>query len=195
MKIIVGLTGPTGAGKSTVCRVAEDRGYSVIDCDKLAREVTEQKDVLDALCNAFGNDILDCNKRLNRRALAQKAFSSNENTELLNRTILPYIAAVIKNRINESKTPKILLDAPTLFESGTNALCDFTVAVLSSPELRLLRIISRDNITNEQARLRMSAGKSDDYYKNRVDRILYNDTTEAELKNNFNKILTELEEM
>ena len=187
MSIVVGLTGPTGSGKSTASKTAEALGFKVIDCDKLARVAVEKgREGLTALVAVFGDDILNEDGFLNRKRLAQKAFSTKENTELLNKTLLPCIAKLIDVEI---KSDKVLLDAPTLFESGVDKDCDFTIAVLADSDIRLKRIIARDNIDEAAAKLRMSAGKTDDFYIEKADHILYNNGEIDELKKAFRLIL------
>ena len=193
LKHIIGLTGPTGSGKTSACTVAEKLGYKVINCDKVAREATNKENVLAALINAFGEDITE-NGKLNRKALAQKAFANEASTELLNETILPFIVEMINEQINAASQDKILLDAPTLYESGADSICSSVVAVLSSRENRKKRILARDNLTNEAAELRLNAGKSDDFYKERTDSIIYNDGAKAEFEENFFNLLKSLEE-
>ena len=100
MKFVVGLTGQTGAGKSLLCDKARDNGFFVVDCDAVAHEVQQTEDVKIALCNVFGSDILS-GDTIDRQKLAQKAFASKEQTELLNKTILPFIVTEIKNIITE----------------------------------------------------------------------------------------------
>ena len=179
MSLIIGLTGPTGSGKTTVSKAAKDMGFKVIDCDKLARKAVEKgEEGLKAVVNAFGEDILLANGELNRKELAKKAFSTEEKTELLNKTLLPHIVEKVKAEINGEN---VLLDAPTLFESGLDSICKYTVAVLSDENIRKMRIINRDGLTEEEARLRMNAGKKDDYYLKKTDNIIYNNGTEAEL--------------
>lgn len=192
MKYILGLTGPTGSGKSSLCRAAEREGWQVIDCDKLARTATDSPEVLKALTYVFGEDILDPRGKLIRAKLAQKAFSTKENTELLNNTILPFIVELIKTQIAESECDKIILDAPTLFESGADSLCSDTCAVLSDKKTRLVRIISRDGITEEAAKLRISAGKPDRYYKGKTRHIIYNNGDEQNCVSAFLKLLSQL---
>lgn len=183
----IGLTGPTGAGKSAVSVVAKELGFQVINCDIIARRATEKGSIgLLRLAAVFGEDILNPDDTLNRKVLAEKAFSSKENTELLNKTLLPYIARLIDAEI---KSDKVLLDAPTLFESGVDSECDFTVAVLADSEIRLSRIIARDNIDETAARLRMSAGKDDAFYIEKADYILYNNGQIDEVKTAFRQIL------
>ena len=190
MSIVIGLTGPTGSGKSSVSRVAEDFGLQVIDCDKTAREATERgTDGLNALVLAFGEEILLPDGNLNRKALAALAFKDKESTELLNKTILPYIAELLKKQAQNRDT---LLDAPTLFESGINEICNKTIAVLADREIRLKRIISRDNLTLKEAETRINAGKSEDFYRARADYILYNNGDERAFLKRFSDILKEI---
>ncbi len=190
MNFVIGLTGPTGSGKSSACKVCEKYGFKAVDCDKLARIAVEKGTKgLDALVDAFCDSILNIDGSLNRKALANIAFSSKEKTALLNNTIFPFIRELV---LKETKNGKILLDAPTLFESGINEICFKTIAVLSDEEKRLERILKRDNITKEQALLRMSAGKNDDFYKNNANYIIYNNQSEEEFLKEFECVLKKI---
>ncbi len=187
MKLIIGLTGPTGAGKSTAAKIAEDLRFQVIDCDLCAREaVIKDRGGYYAVISSFGEDILDENKEIVRKRLAKKAFSSKENTELLNRTLFPFIIRIVKEKITSDF---VLIDAPTLFESGLDSICDKTVAVLSKKEIRLKRILARDKISEPDALLRIGAGKSDEYYLSKADTIIYNDGNPEEFSEKFREFL------
>lgn len=193
MKKLIGMTGPTGAGKSTAAALAREAGIQVIDCDRLAREaVLPGTAGLRALTDAFGEKILSPDGTLDRKKLAADAFSSSERTALLNRTLLPHIAALVRERIG---TECVLLDAPTLFESGLDSICDTTLAVLAGRGVRLARIRARDGLTAGEAELRVSAGKPDDFYRSGADYTVYNNGDEAafaaEIRSLFNKILEE----
>ena len=178
LKNMVGMTGPTGSGKSSAGVIAREMGIKVIDCDEYARiAVRPGMPGLDALVNAFGIEILNQEDgTLNREALAAVAFSSKEKTELLNKTLLPHIVTLIYAEIDSSQP--ILLDAPTLFESGMDLVCDKTLTVLADKEIRLKRIIERDKLTITGAKERMNAGKDDDFYRNRADYIVCNNSDE-----------------
>lgn len=190
MNTVIGLTGPTGAGKSMLAPVAEAFGFSVIDCDRVAR-VAVKKDTpgLAALVSAFGADILSSDGELNRAVLAKKAFADPEHTALLNETILPFIVTLIEDAIRNKNA---LLDAPTLFESGIDRICTATVAVLADKTVRLSRITERDRLTQEDALLRLNAGKPDPFYREKADYILYNNGSPEELNRQFSEILTEI---
>lgn len=188
--MIIGLTGPTGAGKSCLRVIAEDLGFKVIDCDIIARKATEKgADSLKALVKVFGDDILESDGSLNRKALAKKAFATKENTELLNKTIFPFITELVKKEIT---CDKVILDAPTLFESGINSMCDTVIAVTAEKEIRLDRIIKRDNIDKESALLRINAGKTDDFYLKNADYLIYNNGENNVFALEFKEILTKI---
>ena len=190
MSIIIGLTGPTGAGKSSASKVCLEKGIKVVDCDKLSRVATEKGGKgLKALVLAFGDSILSIDGSLDRKKLAALAFATPEKTELLNKTTFPFIKELVLKEIDNSD---VLLDAPTLFESGIDSICHKTVAVLSDSDIRLKRIIERDNLTEKQARLRMSAGKSDDFYIKNADYIIYNNKSEDTFINEFSETLDEI---
>lgn len=175
-KIVIGLTGQTGAGKSTVSNAMKKCGCGIIDADKIAREAVEPKTAcLKMLTNAFGCDIINKDGSLNRKKLAEKAFSSKENTQLLNEITHPYIVELTKQRIAEyfaSGCNIVVFDAPQLFESGSDKLCDIIVSVIASQECRLARIISRDGISREQALSRMKVQLSEEYFKRHSDYII-----------------------
>lgn len=176
--LIIGLTGKTGAGKSTVALKLKEKGCYIIDGDIIARQITEKgSDVLPLLQKAFGEDILDENGCLIRQKLAQKAFSSKENTELLNSITHPEINRRCEKEIDlaESQGYKTaIIDAAALLEGDCKNLCQ-KIAVVTAPEnIRLERILARDFITNEQAMTRINAQKDDEYYFSQADIIIRN---------------------
>lgn len=189
MKSIIGLTGPTGAGKSSLRQVAENFGAAFIDCDTVVHSLFEtDADCIKAVAAAFGEDTIE-NGRVNRKALAQKAFASNEKTQLLNETVFPFVTYAILREIEAKKEQIVILDAPTLFESGIDEICCLTLAVLADKEIRTRRIKARDNLSDEAAALRLTAGKDDEFYLNKAQKIIYNNNDIEALQNDFFAIL------
>ncbi len=193
---VIGLTGPTGSGKSTVAQIFCENGFEVIDCDKEARNATEKGSAgLKALTQVFGNEILLADGTLDRKKLAEIAFKTPEKTEILNKTLLPFILEIIKQRIssfNENGVDKVLLDAPTLYESGADVLCDGVIAVLCDEKTRKERIIVRDNLTEKQADVRLNASKPDNFYTSKTKHIIYNNQGVEEFKKAISTLLEDI---
>ena len=193
-KFVVGLTGPTGSGKSTAREIAAELGFFCIDADKVARDATKAgSPLLPVLQKEFG-DILNLDGSLNRAKLASAAFCDTASTEKLNSIMLPYIVKMIEHIIEGTKSILILLDAPTLFEAGANKLCKKTVGVVADESIRLKRIMARDNITEDAAKLRMSAGKQQSFYEENCDYILTNNSTADEFILSAKELFTKLKQ-
>lgn len=174
--IIYGLTGKTGAGKSTVAAFLKEKGFYVIDGDVIARHITDKgKPALKELSDFFGSDIIDADGSLNRKLLASRAFSSKENTDKLNSITHPHIHKEFIEEIEKAKKEgyeKALIDAAAILESECKSLCEKIIVVTAPEDLRLERILSRDGITEEQAKTRMRAQKDDEYYFSYADIIV-----------------------
>lgn len=176
--MIVGLTGQTGAGKTHVSSVFAEKGFSVINADNISRIVVQKgKPCLVELCEFFGKEILNEDGTLNRSLLGQIVFTDKSKLELLNSIIYPYITAeilqTIRNLYDDGKR-LILLDAPTLFESRADDFCELIISVVSKENLRLERIIKRDNISKEDALNRMNSQHDEEFFKENSDFIIKN---------------------
>lgn len=192
---LIGLTGTTGSGKSTVSRIFSEAGYAVVDADKIAHRALAEPRCIQLLTEAFGEDILSSDGSINRKALGGKAFSSKENTCLLNSITHPVIRELSLREFEELSKEgysKILFDAPTLFESGTDKLCHRVVAVTASEAVRLRRIILRDSITEEAALLRIGAQQSSEFYTSKADLTIENNGDIEDLKGRTKEVIKEL---
>lgn len=187
--IVIGLTGPTGAGKSSVAKELVALGCAVVDCDRIARQVTDScVPCLQSLAEEFGSDILQ-EGMLDRKLLAARAFASPEKTRKLNELTHPWILGETKAQIQaalDAGKPFVVVDAPLLFEAGVDALCDEIVAVTVPFEKRLQRIMKRDHISEELARARMAAQHPESWYEERAGKVisgrLDDETLRSELK-------------
>ncbi|WP_159459739.1 L-threonylcarbamoyladenylate synthase [Scatolibacter rhodanostii] len=185
---VIGLTGPSGSGKTTVCQVMNQLGAAIIDCDEVSKSpAVYDKDCLQELQNAFGSTILKDGK-LQRKELAKIAFASDDNRKKLNAITHPRILAKVWEMITQAKAvgkKLIVVDAPTLFESGLDEKCARILVVTAKEETRIHRIMQRDNLTFEEAELRIKAQKPPSFYLSRADHIISGDDG-----SNFAKRLT-----
>lgn len=176
--MVVGLTGQTGAGKTTVCKVLEKNGFAVLNADFIARQVVEPgTPCLAELREYFSSAIMNPDESLNRRALGRIVFSDPAKLEALNSMIYPYITAEILKQIrslSERGRKLILLDAPTLFESRADDFCELILSVVAKEEIREARIMQRDGISKEEAQQRMKSQYPEHFFCERSDFIIRN---------------------
>lgn len=169
--MIIGITGQSGAGKTSVCDSLAQFNIPIIKADLIAREVVKSKDCKERLARRFGEDIIK-NGELDRATLASRAFSTRENTDALNQITHPLIVQMMLACADGHST--VIFDASQLFESGLDKKCDLIIGITADENVRLSRIINRDNLTVEQAKLRISAGLSDGFFIKNCDYIIKN---------------------
>lgn len=178
--MVVGLTGQTGAGKTTVCKIFSENGFSIINADHVARQVREKgQPCLKEICEFFGKDILLENGILDRPKLAGLVFTDKKKLELLNSITYPYITSEILKtirRLSFQGNKLILLDAPTLFESRADDFCELIISVISRDNLRLERIVERDKISRESAQYRMDSQLKEEFFRQNSDFIIKNNS-------------------
>ena len=183
--MVYGLVGRSGSGKSTAAQVFAEYGFFVIDCDKVAAEVLKSDGVRRALADAFGSDVLT-KRGVNRRLLAARAFADREKLDLLNSITHPPIVARLRELCEGRE--KALLDAPTLFESGADKLCDGIIAVTASDEICEKRLLERGGATLSAIRRRLKLQKSDEYLRSRADFVIENLGDESELRKQIENV-------
>lgn len=172
---IAGLTGMSGAGKSTVSGEFMLNGFFVINCDMLARSVQCEPAFLKEISEKFEEDLLNDDKTLNRAKTAEVVFSDPKKNRKYFDIIFPYITYDLIELIRTSGKKNILLDAPTLFEAKLNILCSHIIGVVADRKTCLKRITVRDGITEAQALARLCAQHDEEFFRARSDFIIEND--------------------
>ncbi len=197
--IVIGLTGPSGAGKGEVARLFCAHGIPVLDADAIYHELLLPPSAcLDAIIERFGTAVKDADGALNRAALGSIVFSDPDALEALNRISHRFVMEEISRRLEQLQKeacPAAVLDAPQLFEAGAEHLCDPVIAVLSSEQIRLARIMARDGISEERARARIFAQKSDAFFREHADIIIENNGDLDALCKKTEEILAGLSEV
>ena len=183
---ILGITGGTGSGKTTLLNCAKAMGITVIDCDAVYHDLlannTQMLSEIEAhFPTAFTDGIFD------RKALGKIVFTDENSLQKLNqithRYVLEKANALLKNAEHAA------IDAIGLFESGLDKLCDTTVAVTAPKNLRIKRLMHRDGISEDYARARIEAQKSDEEYSALARHTLSSDCTQAEYELKCNQFL------
>ena len=194
--LIIGLTGPTGAGKGEVASIFARYGIPVINADRVYHElITPPSSCLQELVEAFGKQILLADGRLDRRALGGIVFNDPAAREQLNAITHRYVMEEVKGqieRLRREDVPVAVFDAPQLFEAGAHKACGAVVSVLAERGLRLERSMARDGITAEAAMRRILAQKSDEFFKTHSDYIVENNGALESLTPQVHRILKEL---
>ncbi|MDE6729568.1 MAG: dephospho-CoA kinase [Oscillospiraceae bacterium] len=190
--IVIGLTGQTGAGKSTVAKIFAEQGFNIINADQVARDVVNPgMPCLQELTIQFGSEILNPDHSLNRKALAGIVFTDPEKLKLLNHITHPFIIQAIRELIQDFAAAGekfILLDAPTLFESKADQFCDRIIAVIASQEIRCARIMQRDHLTRQSALDRMNSQFTEEYFISHSDDVIENHSSPEELAEKSRKL-------
>lgn len=187
---IIGITGNSGSGKSYVSEfikkyyLEQNIKAKIIDADQVAKSMQNSKsEYMRAIVREFGEDIIE-EEKLNRKKLAKTVFGNKQEKEKLDTLTQKYVVANIKEQIEMLKKQEqgvLILDVPLLFESGLNQECTITIGVIAKKEKKLERICKRDNITVEEAELRLNSQPDDEYYRNNCDYIIENNTIENEI--------------
>lgn len=192
---IIGLTGSSGAGKGFCSNFFNKCDIPCIDTDSVYHKLLIlPSKCADELIQAFGKDIVDDGKAINRKKLADIVFSKGNQSKLklLNQITHKFVIEETKDIINLYRSQKkiaAVIDAPLLFESGFDKFCDFTVAVIADKQNRIKRIIERDALSYDAALKRIEAQPSDNFYSSRAKYTIHNNADDIQLNQQLKKIL------
>lgn len=184
--MIIGITGNSGTGKTSICKVLEKNKINettpfVIDADKIVKKMSVKgEEYYNQIVSTFGKEVLQENQELDRAKLASVVFIDEEKRELLNQITYKYVAKEIEKQAKESESKFVIIDAPLLIESKLNEICDVVISVIADKETKLKRIIERDNLDEKTALDRLNAQKPDEYYIKKSNLVIVNNNSNLE---------------
>ena len=175
----IGITGNIASGKSEVEKIISSFGFLVVDLDIVSHKLLENdEEIKSAIFNEF--------QTLERKKIANIVFNNKEKLEKLNNIFHPILKKYILNLFNEASST-VFVSGALIYEAGFNNLFDKIIFVDSAYETRLERLIKRNNLTVEEAKIRLE--KQNTKFKDKADFIVENDGDIGELKEKIQKIL------
>ena len=193
---IIGITGNSGSGKSTISKlISKNYEAKIIDADKIAKEMTKNNgEYLQAIRQAFGNDVIK-NNELDKKKLADIVFLNRAEKEKLDGLTFEYVVEEIKKELEANQNldyQYIILDVPLLFESKLDKLCDYTIGVIAPKTEKIKRICKRDKLSKEKALQRLNSQPNDEFFTKNCNTVINNENKEETIKM-VNEIMLKLQ--
>lgn len=174
--IKVGLTGNIGSGKTWVCKVFESLGVPIYYADIEARKILNHPKTIQKIKPAFGNEVLSSPHEIDRKKLGTIVFQDPQALEKLNQLIHPLLKTHFTEWCSSQKDHHyIIQEAAILFENGFDPLMDITITVAAHKDIRLQRVMDRDDLSKEEVLARMKQQWSDDKKEKAADYVIKND--------------------
>lgn len=193
---VLGLTGGVGCGKTTAAAVLSGLGAFVVDADEISHNLTASPGaVLDAIRERFGDAVFGADGTLNRRALGETVFSSEEARRDLEGITHPAIQKEMLARMDAAAAQGaqvVVLDVPLLFETGLDALCDETWVMTLDEEQQALRIMTRDRISRDEAQKRINSQMPLKDKEARANKVISSAKPQADVKAELTRLYKEL---
>ena len=195
MTRIIGITGGIGSGKSTLSACFREHGIPTLDADAISRSaLLPGSSCFDAAVSLFGPESIGEDGMPDRAYRAKRVFDDPQLLKELNAIIHPYVMRTMLEQAENSDSDLIVWDVPLLFESGADAFCACTVAVLCREEIRVARVMQRDGLTEEQVRSRISRQMTDAQRAALASYAIRNEDTEEAFRAEANELIEHIRE-
>lgn len=182
-KLIIGLTGGVGSGKTLVAKLLARRGFKVFYADLVAKKLyNEDKNLVKDLVKVFGKDILNFKGKVNLPKLKEIIFANKKNYETINKLVHPAVINYLKKEIRKSKYELVIVEAAVLFESGFNKSLDYVITVYSNKKSRIERLMIRDEASKSEINHLMKFQIDEKIKMEMSDFVIMNNKTVDDLK-------------
>ncbi len=193
----IGITGGIGTGKSTVCQILKQLGYSVVDADEVARMVVEPGSPgLKQVIEHFGVGVLGENQLLDRRKLGKLVFGKPEQLNLLESILHPLIRLEVfrrKQELERQGLPFAFYDVPLLFEKNMENQFDLIVVVATDPAQQVRRIQDRDKLSEDEIKQRLGSQIPIEKKKMAADFVIENMGSQEDLKKSIQDLIEKIQ--
>jgi len=180
MSLKIGITGGIGTGKTLICKIFQTLGAPILNADQLAKQVmVENEGLKNSLKAEFGENIYFSDGQLNRKLLSSLVFTDKDKLDILNKHVHKVVIEESINWANSQTAPYCVKEAALLFESGSYQHNDFNILVVAPLEIRIKRVMERDQVTREEVIRRIENQWPDDKKKELADFIIINDNQQA----------------
>lgn len=187
-RVVIGLLGGIGSGKSFVSSIFRQMGARIIDADQIVRRLLGTDAVRRAYVRAWGRGILTAEGRIDPKAVARKTFGKPAQVRRLNRLIHPFVVREIVRALRAAKERAVVIDAPLLLETGTDRLCDVLVFVNAPLRERVKRVRKNRGWSESDLRKRESAQWSVSKKKSRADYVVWNKGSSAQTRRHVDRV-------
>jgi len=187
-KVIIGITGVIGSGKSTAAEFFCSHGYPLVNADRIGHQVLKNNNVKNKIVAEFGSVILESGE-INRKKLADIVFEDKNKLLNLNQIVHPIIVDQIKNRVNKIDASMVFIDAALLLDWNMDKFCDEVILITADETTLINRLSSHRNYSVEQAKSRIEA---QGFTKEKADYIITNNSTKEEFYIKLEKILHQI---
>ena len=194
--LVLGLTGNIGCGKSSVYTIFMENNIKLVDADIVARQIFDDKNLLNEVFSTFGKSIRNQDGSLNRRALGNIVFNDDEKLILLNNLTHPKIKQKILSKVEEYKNQGekiVVIDAALLIEDDYIPYIQKLILITCRKEIQINRIIARDNCTKEEAISRINSQMSQEEKVKFADYIIDNSNSFEELQKKVLELISVLQ--
>lgn len=177
----IGITGGIGSGKTVVSSIFQRIGIPVFNADKEAKAVVAENDEAEAqIKREFGEDLYDNDGELNRKKLASIVFNDDKALKKLNTIVHPLVKKRFEQWVNEQENvPYVIKEAAILFEAGSDNGLDTVIAVYAPEELRVKRVMERDNVSEKEVKDRMKNQMDEEKKRDMAGHVILNNEKDA----------------